>query len=946
MKQKIRIKKEQICIFLISIAALIIRFLVKDVISSDMTICLIPWYDEISAMGAKEALTTQVGNYNFLYQLIILILTKFPGEAIYKYKILSVIFDYVLAAGIYAFVKKLSGDKKAVLAYALTLLLPTVWLNSACWGQCDSIYVSFIVWSLYFLYSGRFNLSFVFLGISLAFKLQTVFILPFFGFVFIYGLIVKEKKIRLYHFAISLGTVVATALPNIIAGRPLTDMITIYKDQTEDFEVIAKNYQSIWNLFRLTYDSDSKWCIGFTCLALIALMVFFYLKKADVTGKHFIWIAFLLSYTCVMFLPSMHERYGFLYEILVLIIAVSYAPGRIAALAFQLISLETYLYFLFATPLNIEFLSLLNVLVYTFVIYVFYRELEGNPLEINLFSKAEKVDDKVHAFAVKENFRPGKKDYIAMIFLTGVFLIIGSMHLGKNKAPETYEMFGPDTEQGMEVYVTLNALQDVSAVCIYPMMSGQDTFELYYAVDGEWEKVDQELTLRGVFTWRKVDVNVRTHQFCIIFPDSNVEIAEIACFDPDGKKITLLDTNKPDTVFDEQDKVLTSPNSYDSMIFDEVYHGRTAYEFVNGLKIYENTHPPLGKTLISIGIRLFGMNPFGYRIIVLLFGVMCIPVMYLLALRLMKDSRYAMLAGLLQITEFMHYSLSRISTIDIIVAFFVLCMFYGCIAFVSEEKNRYLVISGAAFAFGISTKWTAAYAAVGIALILFIWMIKKIREKRKPSEIAVFVLVCIGSYIVFPAIVYVLSYIPFTKVYPDKNLIEHAVSNSVHILEYHRNVSAPHPYASPWYSWPFDWLPLIDSRTYIGDNKGVVATFVNPFVCYAGLVSVFHHIYMAIRKKDVTSALLTVMYVCMLLPWVFISRTVFIYQYFICTKVLILMICRSIQCMGFKHENSVIKFTAGVSVALFVMFFPVVSGIMVHKDYIEGILHILPDWWF
>ena len=475
MKPNIRIKNEHISILLISIAALILRILVRDFTGMDMSDCLIPWYNEISAMGVKEALTTQVGNYNFLYQLIILILTKIPGETIYKYKILSVTFDYVLAAGIYAFAKKLSGEKKAVLAYAITLFLPTVWIDSACWGQCDSIYVSFIVWSLYFLYSDRVNLSFIFLGISLAFKLQAVFILPFFGFVFLYGIIVKEKKIRLYHFAISLGTVVATALPNLIAGRPLSDMIRIYKDQTETYTVIAKNYQSIWNLFRLSYDSDSQWCIGFTCLALIALMVFFYMKKADVMGKHFIWIAFLMSYTCVMFLPAMHERYGFLYEILVLIIAVSYAPGRIAALAFQLISLETYLYFLFATPLNIEFLSLLNVLVYTFVIYVFYRELEGNPLEINLFSKAEKVDDKVHAFAVKENFRPGKKDYIAMIFLTGAFLIIGSMHLGKNKAPETYEMFGPDTEQGMEVYVTLNALQDVSSVCIYPMMSGSSS---------------------------------------------------------------------------------------------------------------------------------------------------------------------------------------------------------------------------------------------------------------------------------------------------------------------------------------------------------------------------------------------------------------------------------------------------------------------------------------
>ena len=107
-----------------------------------------------------------------------------------------------------------------------------------------------------------------------------------------------------------------------------------------------------------------------------------------------------------------------------------------------------------------------------------------------------------------------------------------------------------------------------------------------------------------------------------------------------------------------------------------------------------------------------------------------------------------------------------------------------------------------------------------------------------------------------------------------------------------------------------------------------------------------HHIYMTVKKKDVTSALLLVFYISMFLPWVFITRTVFIYQYFICTKVLILMICRSIQCIGFKHENSVIKLTAVMSTALFVVFFPVLSGVMVSMKYLDEILTMLPNWWF
>lgn len=65
--------------------------------------------------------------------------------------------------------------------------------------------------------------------------------------------------------------------------------------------------------------------------------------------------------------------------------------------------------------------------------------------------------------------------------------------------------------------------------------------------------------------------------------------------------------------FDEQELYEDGITYQDQTIFDEIYHGRTAYEFLHGLPIYENTHPPLGKTLISVGIAVFGMNPFGWR---------------------------------------------------------------------------------------------------------------------------------------------------------------------------------------------------------------------------------------------------------------------------------------------------------------------------------------------
>ncbi|ETP72621.1 putative integral membrane protein [Lachnospiraceae bacterium JC7] len=984
MKQKKIVKIEYIWMLLIGLSAILLRYMFRELISNDMKACLVPWYEELPRLSFRRALVTQVGNYYPLYQLMIYGLTRFPGDSVFKYKLLSCLFDFVLALGVYFFVKKYTDSGKAVTGYAVTLFLPTVWLNSAAWGQCDSIYVSLIVIALYLLFNEKTTGSVILLGLAMAFGSQTVFVLPFFLFVYIYGFIKKKTRLQLLHFVTIPVTMIWASCPNILAGRPITDLIAVYFSRTGKYGVISGNYPGVWKLMRLSYDSDKWWCIGFTLLILCGLMIWFYRNNVDIFGRHFLWCAFLLSYTCVLFLPGMNERYGYIYEILAVLLALCTGAGWYAVMITQLISMKTYFYFLYHTPLNMELLSIINVSLYVFMIYAFYREVSGKPMRSTLFAR-EKGIDPFHEEKLPETDMEGVRpngdkrgikaagissyDKKAMLILTVIFLVYGSMHLGQMKAPETAVEVGVETEEGHEVYVPFDSEKHVKTVCIYPLLSKDIKFDLFYADDGEWKKIEGEADHKGAFTWKQMDADVKTHQLCVIFKDPEAQIAEIVCLDSEGRQIPVSGEAKPAELFDEQDCLRNLPTAFESMIFDEIYHGRTAYEFLHGLKIYENTHPPLGKTIISIGVRLFGMNPFGYRIMSLLFGAICIPVVYLFGSRITGKTAYGMLAAVLQMTEFMHYTLSRIATIDIFVAFFVLVMFYGVTAFVQEEKEKYLILSGAAFSLGAATKWTAIYAASGVAVILFVWLLRKWRpaqtetsdnrtknrteKERKQGGgriggykgIVRIVLICIGVYIILPSIVYVLSYIPFLKAYPEKNILQHAISNSIHMLSYHRGVNAPHPYESSWYTWLFDWIPLVDSRVYIGEYKGVIATFVNPFICYTGLAAVAHHVYLSYRR-DKIAAILLVFYICMLLPWMFISRTVFIYQYFICTKVLIFMICYSIYKLRFINEEKVLCAVAGISGFLFIAYLPVLSGVLVKTAYINEILKVLPKWWF
>lgn len=101
-----------------------------------------------------------------------------------------------------------------------------------------------------------------------------------------------------------------------------------------------------------------------------------------------------------------------------------------------------------------------------------------------------------------------------------------------------------------------------------------------------------------------------------------------------------------------------------------------AYEFLHGLPTYENTHPPLGKILISVGIAIFGMNSFGWRIMGTLFGIAMLPFLYLLGKKMTGNTPAAALTCFLFAFDFMHFTQTRIATIDVYITFFVIAMYY------------------------------------------------------------------------------------------------------------------------------------------------------------------------------------------------------------------------------------------------------------------------------
>ncbi len=360
---------------LVTAAGVLVRLPLMDHVSGDSYFFLLPWYEQIRENGVS----VQVGNYNLLYQAAIWLLTKLPLEPIYAYKALSTVFDYALAVSAALLTAELAGEQKmwkALGAYAGVLLLPTVFLNSCAWAQCDSIFCTFGILALLRLIKGKYPSAMVLLGISFACKLQAVFFLPVFLFVYY-----RQRKFSVLEFALVPGAMLATGLPMAFAGRNILDTFRIYAQQTETYPYMSMNYPSAWLLLTNAqvgseYRLLSRAAMILTVAVLAVLMICWLRHKVKADGKNVLMMAFLLAYTCILLLPSMHERYAYPCEILALVLAVL-LPKTIPLCASLVgISICTYGSYLFDHEVfSLGTLAIANLLVYGGYVWYLNRKL-------------------------------------------------------------------------------------------------------------------------------------------------------------------------------------------------------------------------------------------------------------------------------------------------------------------------------------------------------------------------------------------------------------------------------------------------------------------------------------------------------------------------------------------------------------------------------------------
>ncbi|MDO4284167.1 MAG: hypothetical protein Q4C60_02425 [Eubacteriales bacterium] len=251
--------------------------------------------------------------------------------------------------------------QKAAFVSVLVAFLPVVWMNSALWKQCEGIYACFCMISLYYLVKERWNAAFIWFGIAFTIKLQVIFLLPLYLVLYICG-----KRFSIAKFLWIPVIYFIAGLPSVLAGRDIVETYTVYFRQTSAFHRMTFNYPNVYQFALTDYATYSRPAILFTFAVMVCAAYYLFRHKRNIGGREILGLAVWFQWTCVMFLPAMHDRYDYPVMVLLTVYLFLFERKKIwMAFGMNLMAIEVYCNYLYDfTPLPFVVLAAFNLVCY------------------------------------------------------------------------------------------------------------------------------------------------------------------------------------------------------------------------------------------------------------------------------------------------------------------------------------------------------------------------------------------------------------------------------------------------------------------------------------------------------------------------------------------------------------------------------------------------------
>jgi dolichyl-phosphate-mannose-protein mannosyltransferase len=396
-------------------------------------------------------------------------------------------------------------------------------------------------------------------------------------------------------------------------------------------------------------------------------------------------------------------------------------------------------------------------------------------------------------------------------------------------------------------------------------------------------------------------------------------------------------------------------------------------------------HPPLGKALISWGMNPpgplpgFGNTPFGWRVSAAAAGTATVGMVAVLAFLLLSRVVWAGAAGLLLATEHLNFVQSRIAMLDIFLAFFVVLGFLFLVA--DRRRNErppdpgrpasqvppadaetaspdtrptlrlggtrpLRLLAGASLGAAVAVKWSALFGLAGAAALSVAWSVAAARRLRRGSPAGTgdpshgFVAEAAGQFLAFvliPFAVYLVAWMPW--------LTEHGLDlgewarHHLAMWDYHatldvveENGDLIHPYLSPAWSWLLLARPV--AYYWQGDPRccAEILGIGHPFLFWSALLVLPYLVLAWTVRREWQAGAVVVPVLAQYLPWLFVSRPLFLFYMTPVTPFLALgltFVLRDVARARFPARRVSPVAAAAVvvvCVGVFAFFWPVLAG--------------------
>lgn len=227
------------------------------------------------------------------------------------------------------------------------------------------------------------------------------------------------------------------------------------------------------------------------------------------------------------------------------------------------------------------------------------------------------------------------------------------------------------------------------------------------------------------------------------------------------------------------------------IILDEIHYIKDGRSIIDNAKTERVEHPPLAKLFIVAGMKIFGDNAWGWRVIPILFGTATVILFYLLGRRLGLSRNAASIATFLLATENLFFMLSSLAMLDVFYVTFMV------LAFVLYVYRKW-VGAGVGVALSALSKLNGALT---LPTMCVHWLFTRLgRSRRFMITIIIAIVLFFGALPVFDMII--------TR---SAEGAEDPVRQSLTMLELTGSLtfeSVEHPSESPPWEWLYTYKPM------------------------------------------------------------------------------------------------------------------------------------------